>query len=526
MSSSSAGGGAPVVATTSGLVRGFVDEPAGIRTWRGVPFGADTAGRNRFRAPIPAHSWTGVRDATEYGPPAPQPTYSWTDRIIGSEDCLHLDVVRPNTDDQLPVVVYFHGGSFVVGASFEPVLRGWNLARDLDVVYVSVNFRLGVLGYLDMRTLDDGAGDVVATPALHDQVLALRWVQDNIAEFGGDPNNVTIMGESAGAASVLCLLSIDSAQDLYHRAIAQSPPIAQIHSRAQSIMWTRGLLQQMALSSHATIADLRAEDADDLVRAGQSMLWRGGELIHLNSCFAPTVDGTLLEMHPLSAFQHGSQAKVPLIVGTNADEASFGKFLFQRTSKRTRAAARFLNVYDPDVSEDVLAAYGGAVRRTDFAELLADAMFWAPAVRTASHHAESAPTWMYRLDYAPQALRWLGLGAMHTVDLSVLFNDPHASRAGTISRIGGMDGFRQVAEIMQGHWRSFIHAGQPMDSWQAYDNAERATMAFDAPPAVEFAPKEDKRQAWESFRMTSWGMGRPELVEELGLDLFRGAPHQ
>lgn len=512
------GGDGPVVGTTSGKVRGFVDDTEGVRTWRGVPYGADTSGRNRFRAPTPARPWKGVRDGLEYGTPAAQPTYSWTDRINGTEDCLHLDVVRPDTDDQLPVVVYFHGGSFVVGASFEPVLRGWNLTKDLDIVYVSVNFRLGVLGYLDMRGLDDGSGNVVATPALYDQLLALRWVQDNIAEFGGDPDNVTIMGESAGGASVLSLLAVDAAHDLYHRAIAQSPPIAQIHSRAQSLMWTRSLLDRMGLSRRATIADLRAEDAADLVRAGQSMLWRGGELIHLNSCFAPTVDGRLLETHPLSAFSRGLQAKVPLIVGTNADEASFGKFIYQRTSRRTRAAARFLDVYDPSSSERVLDAYGGATSRTDFAELLADAMFWAPAVRTASDHAHAAPTWMYRLDYAPQALRWLGLGAMHTVDLSVLFNDPHASRAGTISRIGGIDGFHEVAEHMQAHWKSFIHEGRPLDDWVPYDNESRATMVFDSPPAVENSPKEDKRRAWEGFRMTSWGTGRPELTAELGLD--------
>lgn len=509
--------------TTAGEVRGLVDHDKGVRTWRGVPYGADTSGPHRFRAPTPARPWKGVKDALEYGTPAAQPTYSWTDRINGTEDCLHLDIVRPDTAEQLPVVVYFHGGSFVVGASFEPVLKGWNLARDLDVVYVSVNFRLGVLGYLDMRGLDDGAGDVVATPALHDQVLALRWVQDNVAEFGGDPGRVTVMGESAGAASVLSLLAVEAADDLFHRAIAQSPPIAQIHTRAQSIMWTRRLLDRLGLDHSATIADLRGIDAADLVRAGQSMLWRGGELLHLNSCYAPTVDGVLLQTHPLTAFRRGLQSKVPLIVGTNADEASFGKFIYQRTSRRTRAAARFLNVYDPASAQQVLDAYDGATSRADFAELLADAMFWAPAVRTASDHSEHAPTWMYRLDYAPQALRWLGLGSMHTVDLSVLFNDPHASRAGTLSRLGGIGGFGAVARTMQAQWKSFIHSARPLDDWPAYDTRQRATMVFDDPGGVEFGPKEDKRSAWEDFRMTSWGMGRPELAAELGLEVFGDA---
>lgn len=504
------------VATAAGRVRGIIDHNRGIRTWRGVPYGADTSGRRRFRAPEPAPAWSGVRDCTQYGPRAPQPTYSWTDRIIGDEDCLHLDIVRPDTDDELPVVVYFHGGSFVVGASDEPVLRGGNLARDLSVVYVSVNFRLGVLGYLDMRLLGD---DAEATPALHDQLLALNWVRENITEFGGDPGNVTIMGESAGASAVLSLMVAPPARGLFHRAVAQSAPIAQVHSRAQSIMWTRKLVRDMAMPNTSDLDDLRSADVADLVRSGQSMMWRGGELLHLNSCFAPTVDGTLLESHPLTAFERGDQAPVPLIIGTNADEASFGKFIYQRTAKRSHAAGRILKVYDPENADEVLAAYSSGSSREDFAALLADAVFWAPTVRAATFHAEIADTWMYRFDYAPQALRWLGLGAMHTVELSALFGEPHASRSGTLSRIGGMKGYEEVSEAMQAHWRNFFYHSTPLDSWPTYELDDRQTMIFDADPNLEVDPKSEKRQAWEQFRMTSWGMGRPELTAELGVDV-------
>ena len=509
----------PVVATTAGLVAGKTVEALGIKTWRAVPYGADTSGRRRFHAPEPVKPWTGVRDCSSYGQPAPQPTYSWMDKIIGDEDCLHLDIVRPDTDDELPVVVYFHGGSFVVGSSNEPVLRGGHLARGLDVVYVSVNFRLGVLGYLDMRYWGD---DAVATPALNDQLLALHWVRDNAAAFGGDPDNVTIMGESAGGSAVLSLMAAPKARGLFHRAVSQSAPIAQVHSRAQSIMWSRKLVRDMAMSNTIGIEDLRAADAADLVRSGQSMMWRGGELLQLNSCFAPTVDGDLLEAHPLTVFSRGDQAPVPLIIGTNADEASFGKFIYQRTSRRTRAAGRFLRVYDPQGAEAVLEAYQSASTREEFASILADAVFWAPTVRAASGHMDVAPTWMYRFDYAPQALRWLGLGAMHTVELSAIFGEPHASRAGTISRIGGMQGYHEVAELMQAHWKNFFYHGEPLGDWPRYEAPDRQTMIFDAHPNLESDPKAAKREAWEQFRMTSWGIGRPELTEELGIDVING----
>src|SRR5699024_1173997 len=156
---------------------------------------------------------------------APQPTYSWQDHIIGSEYCLHLEVVRPDTDEQLPVVVYFHGGSFILRSSLILMLRRFQLAEAMNVVYVSINFRLGALGYLDLRSLSD---DCLANPAVMDQLLALQWVQENISAFGGDPDCVPAMGESAGGAAVLTLMASPAAKGLFHRAIAQSSPIRMI----------------------------------------------------------------------------------------------------------------------------------------------------------------------------------------------------------------------------------------------------------------------------------------------------------
>ncbi|MGP6173518.1 carboxylesterase/lipase family protein [Corynebacterium sp. A21] len=510
---------APVAATTSGYVRGAVDRELGIRTWKGVPFGEDTSGNNRFRAPRPAPGWYGVRDCTSYGPPAPQPVYSWTDRIIGSEDCLHLDIVRPDTEEELPVVVYFHGGSFIMGSSHEQMLRGFHLATRMNVVYVSVNFRLGTLGYLDMRSIGD---DCVATPALRDQLLSLQWVHENIDSFGGDPDNVTIMGESAGGASVITLMCVPAAKGLYHRAIAQSPPIAMLHSTAQSTLWARELVFNMAHPRQTTLNSLRQESAADLVRAGQSMMWGTGELIHLNPCFSPTVDGDTLPAHPLSVFDIGEQGQVPLLIGTNHDETSFGKFFYLRSSARSRAALRLLSAFDPVNAGQVLDAYGGAVARPDFAELLADAIFWAPAVRLAGDHSRANHTWMYRFDYAPPALRWLGLGAMHSLELSAIYGDPASSRTRGLSRWGGLDGLDELTETMQDHWAHFIHHGNPGEDWQDYhtsasEDPGRATKIFDINPQLEFDPKATQRRAWRDYDMLEWGNGRPELLQELGL---------
>ncbi len=513
-----------IVRTANGIVQGVDVNESGVYSWRGIPFGQDTSGNSRFASPKPAQPWSGILDCTEYGKIAPQPTYSWTDRIAGSEDCLNLDVVRPAHEKYLPVVVYLHGGSFIMGSSHEEMLRGYNLARKTDIVYVSVNFRLGALGYLDLRSL---GGDCAANPAVEDQLLALKWVKSNISAFGGDPENITLMGESAGGAAVLTLMSVPSAHGLFHRAIAQSPPIGLIHSRTQSTLWARELVSRLGLPRMTSVEELRQQDFADIVRAGQSMTWAGREFLHLNTTYAPTTDDVLLPEHPLEAFAQGSQAPVPLIIGTNSDEASFSKFVFQRQKARSKAALRLLNSFDPEGAPKVVEAYDGAVARTDFAELLADALFWAPTVALAERHAAVQPTWMYRYDFAPAALRWIGIGAMHSLELSNIFDDPDASRLSMLTKIGDNSAMQRITEEMQSLWGQFFH-GQELDSsWPRYDVSKpnednesgkeklRATRVFDSEPHLEFDPKSEKRRAWDKCRMTEWGKGRPELVAAL-----------
>ncbi|RMB70477.1 carboxylesterase/lipase family protein [Corynebacterium macginleyi] len=515
------------VRTASGWVRGVIEEDlrvdrpisAGpVRTWRGIPFGASTAGDRRFCAPQPAPHWEGVRDCSQFGPIAPQPTYSWTDRIVGSEDCLYLDIVRPRTEDKLPVVVYLHGGSFIMGSSHMLMLRGFELATRMNVVYVSINFRLNALGYLDLRSL---GGECSANPAVADQILALTWVRDNIAAFGGNPDSVTLMGESAGGAAVLALMTSPPAEGLFHRAIAQSPPIALVHSRAQSTLWARELARRVGLPRRVSVDDLRQEDCADVVRSGQSMMWRAGELLHLNSCYAPTVDGELLPEHPITAFEQGHQHKIPLLIGTNSDEASFGKFLFQRQSTRERAALRLLASYDPHHAAEVVAAYGGAIRRQDFAHLLADALFWAPSTRIASAHSQDNDTWMYRFDFASAVLKWLGLGAMHSMELGNVFGDPQSSRASLLTGWGARSEMEELTSTMQDHWAAFIHGGSPKVQWPRYDSGERSTMIFDEQAYILHAPNDERRKAWEDYRMVEWGSGRPELLRSLGFEPLR-----
>lgn len=503
----------PVVQTTAGAVRGQVDPHTGMRTWRGVPFGANTAGTRRFREPKPVQPWPGVRDCTRFGPPAMQGTFGIRGTVLGSEDCLNLDIVRPDTDEVLPVVVCFHGGTFVTGASHEKVLQGHRLTAATNIVYVSLNFRLGVLGYLDVRSLGD---DCVANPAIRDQILALRWIRDNIAAFGGDPDAVTIMGESAGGAAVLHLMCAPDARGLFHRAIAQSPPPASVHSRRQAARWVQALIRKLGLAPDTTLDQLRDIPAETLVRAGQSLMFNSKEALQFNISFMPTLDSASLPQHPIDTFNAGEQARVPLIVGTNSDEASFTKAIYQTSRQRQRAARRALNVFDPDNALDVIEAYDDVGARGDFAELMADAVFWAPSVILATAHRMVAPTYMYRFAYASAAMRKLGLGAIHAADLVAVYGDPFATVTSKLDRFGPRDTFQEVSRLMQYHWGEFFHTGTPGPEWPSYgfkrgDDPGRATAVFEYGMRVEYDPKAEQRTAWESFDMREWGISRTDL---------------
>ena len=514
----------PVVTTTAGRIRGIVDPTIGMRTWRGVPFGAPTGGQHRFRAPRPREPWTGELDTTRFAHPAMQGTYGWNDKVKGTEDCLKLDIVRPDTDDVLPVVVYMHGGTFLTGSSHEKVLQGHRFAKATDIVYVSINFRLGVLGYLDLRSL---GGDCAANPATLDQILALEWVRDNIAAFGGDPDRVTIMGESAGASAVTALMCAPQARGLFHGAVAQSAPVAAVHTRLQAAMWTRALLDGMGMSRLSTIEDLRAVPGEELVRVGNSLLIRSGEIQYLNLAFMPTVDDVVLPRHPIDTFTANEEAPVPLLIGSNSGEASFTKAMFMFSRSREKAARRLLEVFDPTHADAILEAYNGATDRSDFAELVADAVFWAPSVRIATEHRYVAPVWMYHFDYAAPTLQKLGFGAIHTADLEAIFGAQFTTPAGILHRLGPRDDFVNVSEMMQYHWGSFFHTGRPGDAWPEYGFRTeaapgRATAVIRANSKVVQDPKPEKRRAWEGFEMTNWGTGRPEIAESmadfLGID--------
>ena len=494
--------------TTAGVVRGVAVGRAGgdddLRTWRGIPYAASTAGEGRFRAPRPPEPWTGVRDASAFGPVPPQQR-AWVNmlgagrRTSVDEDCLSINVVAPATPaPPRPVMVWIYGGAFSMGSSAVPGYAGHALARTGDIVYVSFNYRLGVLGFTDVRsTTDEHPFD--ANLGIRDQVAALEWVRDNIAAFGGDPGNVTIFGESAGGISVTTLMAVPAARGLFHRAIAQSPAPAAAYTQERAAGWAAQLIGLLGAEEKDAADALLAASADDLVTAGTLLDEWANEATPGVLCFAPVVDGDFLPVHPLDAAVAGAAHPVPLLIGTNDREgtlfAKSGVNLLPTTPARL---ARLFAGTDPAARDRILAAYPGYPGKAAVADVAGDHAFWWPSMRLADGHAGTAPTFVYRYDLAPRLVRLMGLDATHAFEIIPVFGEVDSAMARLQTAAGGRAALRALSARMQAHWVHFARHGVPRPDWPVY-GPHRPTLIFDETDRVEHDPRADRRAAWTGF---------------------------
>ncbi|MGD8194108.1 carboxylesterase/lipase family protein [Herbiconiux sp. P18] len=513
-----------LVETTSGAVRGTLRQ--GLRSWRGIPYAAAPVGPLRFRSPQPVAPWPGVRDAVQFGPAAPQhenPAMRLPEGLGQSEDCLSLNVLAPSPDAALgpaaprPVMVWVHGGAYVAGTSAQPLFDGTQLVQRGEVVLVSVNYRLGALGFLDFSTIDPGEGHEPFEPnvALRDLVAALTWVQQNIAAFGGDPGNVTLFGESAGAGCVTTLLASPAAGGLVHRAIAESSPATSVYGLARATMVARRFLGLVGIDPDAADAGerLRALPAERLSGAAFELVQNVSAEAPGTLAFAPVVDGELVPAHPVQVYEAGRQLPVPLIIGTNHDEASLFRLMKSPLMPITADSvhAMFVELADghpefADVQGRVEAAYPRFPRHRTPAELSRDAGFRMPSMWLAAAHSRVAPTWMYRFDHSTPALTLLGIGATHGAEIAYVFGTLALTRRDPSFRLGGLAEARRLSEAIQRRWLCFAESGDPAGltafegeagpEWPQYDTDRRATMVFDHGERVVDDPDRAIRAAW------------------------------
>jgi para-nitrobenzyl esterase len=490
-----------VVHTASGAVRGSVVD--GVHRFTGIPYAAPPFGPNRLRAPQPVAPWAGVRDALSWGAMPPQLPYPppW-DALIPErgplgEDCLNLNIWTPDRGSaRLPVMVWIPGGMFEAGSG--ATYDGSHFARH-GVVCVTINYRIGAEGFL----LLPGGN---ANRGLLDQLAALEWVRENIGAFGGDPDNVTVFGQSAGAMSVGTLLSMPRAEGLFRRAIAQSGGAHQVIPPETAWKVSRQLAAKLGVQpTRAAIAALpvdrllraQAELKADLVAHPDPERW-GSDVVLGLLPWQPVVDGDVVPARPLDRIVAGSAANIDLIVGSTADEWNF--FLVPPGAIEhitPEAVAGAIAGYGLPV-EATLASYRAGHPGASAGELLSaiqgDWCFRIPALRLADAHARS-PAATYSYEFAWRSPQFGGrLGACHGLEIGFLFYAIGKETEG----LAGPNPPQELAERMRDAWVGFASNGNP--GWPRYDLTRRATMRFDTSSGVVNDPMSRERVLWEGVR--------------------------
>ncbi|NUU07172.1 carboxylesterase family protein [Leifsonia sp. C5G2] len=479
----------PVVVTAAGAVRGRDD--GRLAAWRGIRYAEPPTGPRRWRAPVPAAAWAGIADAAGFAPAAPQrpnpsvPLAGGDDARM-DEDCLFLNVVRPSAPPRpgtlRPVMVWLHGGAYAVGATSQLVYRGDALAVQGDVVVVTVGYRLGALGFLDLRSA--GVDDAETNAALRDVLLALHWVRDNIRAFGGDPGAVTVFGQSAGAGLVTALLASPAAAGLFQRAIAQSPPAGSMYGPERSATVARRFAEH--LSALPGGADPRRAPVESIVAAGAAVYTEIPREHPGRLAFAPTVGDDVLPEAPLRVLSDGRGLPVPLVVGTNRDEATLFRLMRSPLLPIRRPALQRMFA-DMQVERGrelrlpppgrVLAAYPRP-RLSLGVRVATDIAFRMPALWVAAGHAAVAPTYLYRFDFAPRLLRLTGVGAAHATDLPYVWGEFGGLPHDPSFLLGGRSVADAVSARMLARWSAFAYAGTPGDDWPPYDTGTRRSLVI------------------------------------------------
>lgn len=501
-----------IVATTYGKIQGYFTGRCLL--FAGIPYAAPPVGERRFRPPEPPEPWTGVRDATHFGPMQPQGpsrfvVFLGPDPHVQSEDSLRLNVWTPAADEgQRPVLLFMHGGAWVSGAGSFPLYHGESFAARHDVVFVTLNYRLAEAGglYLGHRDPDFTSS---GNTALLDQLAALTWVRDHIAAFGGDPNNVTLCGQSAGANATAALMASPRAAGLFHRAICQSPSYF-VRTKDDAIDTTEYVLDILRLQN---IGDLQRAPLDTLLAARGELMRERAKPPRL-SVWGAVLDDEVLPRHPLAAASTGALAPLPLLIGACHDDyRPYLRLMVPGTVPQNEAeVVQFFDALGIDGSRtvQVYREHVGALSPADiFAAAMTDYRFRQPAIALAEHHAVHHPTFMYDFMWASPVLDG-ALGAGHTVDIPFAFDNLWTPC--TPYQLGNNPPVA-LADQMSAAWQAFMRSGQPaaagLPQWLQYASETRATMALNTPSSLLTDPAPVPRRYWAELLTSEKPTGHP-----------------
>ena len=508
-----------IVETAHGRVRGTTQD--GVAVFKCVPYGASTAGANRFRPPQKPAAWSDIRDVSAFTGRAPQAGLRSANRpeledFSGApdpspetEDCLTVNVWTPSTEPnaKAPVMVWFHGGAFSYGNANAPRLHGTRLAKRENVVIVTVNQRLNIFGHLDLPGIE-GSGNAGTL----DMVAALEWVRDNIAGFGGNPGNVTIFGESGGGGKVSTLLAMPSAIGLFHRAIIQSGAAVRLRTRERAAALTQAVLGELGLTADRIDA-LQALPVERLLAAvnpAQKAIGASPTPFFDRYPFGPVVDGAIIPAQPFDPAAPDISANIPLIIGDMKDEtANFlavDDAVWNRTLTEDGLRSRLAPLAGAH-TDRVLATYQAMYPDANPAERLiaatTDCNFRLRSVVLAQRRAAkaAAPVWMYAFEWETPVLGGK-LKAPHAMDVPFTFDTLELTNATDLSHAA-----RGLALTMSSVWAAFARDGNPahpsIPSWPAYRTPDRETLILDAQCRIERDPRGQSRRLWQEITETT-----------------------
>lgn len=488
-----------LVETKQGKLQGA--EEKGVSVWRGINYAKPPVGELRFRAPQAPDTWEGVKVATEFGPIAPQMSSSLTDKDAKqSENCLSLNIWSPAADGKKrPVMFWIHGGGFVLGTGSAELYNGAYMAKNGDVVVVTINYRLGPLGFLYFK--DTKNKQFENNLGIRDQIAALKWVRENIAAFGGDPEQVTIFGESAGGTSVETLLSTPSAKGMFTKAIIQSGPPAIVWTPAIAESVTAKYLSLLHISPDSMHL-LKTVPLDTLKAAEDALLDYMVKETN-QKVFAPSIDGEVLTNDIFKCMKPTIGGNVPVMIGTNLNEATMFASKKWGMAPRTSAGLEkyFDEVTDEKSKKQVLASYPHYPKTSGVIEVLTDAIFRIPAVRLAECRSTYAPVYMYSFEWASPVLKMAKVGSFHGLELPFVFHCTEGKTGKLLKLICMRSTIKRLSGEMQQSWINFARYGNPNGTgeqkWKPYTAEERNTMIFNRKSKAVVDPYGQQRQAWE-----------------------------
>jgi para-nitrobenzyl esterase len=501
-----------VVETTHGPVRG--SDNGHVKAWKGIRYAAAPVGDLRWRSPESPEPWTEVADATSFGPVCPQPIEPSIPIDLGApqgEDCLTLNIwASTNTEpgDARPVMVWIHGGAYIFGAASQPNYDGTVLAGSGEAVVVTVNYRLGAFGFLDLSCFSTPSRRFDSNLGLRDVLHALHWVRDNIAAFGGDPRRVTLFGESAGGGVVTTLLTTPAAEGLFAGAIAQSSPATSVYDSSRARRVAGMILDSLGMGA-AEVKRLSQTPTASLIAASKQVFDAVPVQAPGTLAFTPIVDGDLVTDYPVKLAREGHSHPVPLIIGTNKHEAALFRWmkspLMPITPPAIKAMFAEIAAEQPSLQlpseAQIGSAYADMRVKARGMGVARDVGFRMPSVWLAEGHSTVAPVYLYRFDWSTAMLKLMRIGATHATELPYVWGNLVQGPKDITFRLGGLKTGKAVSARMRARWLNFATQAKPIglpgeQEWVPYCEADRACLVIDRRDVVVNDVDVHIRAAW------------------------------